>query len=147
MRHLSLILVIIITLGCKSKDLTLIKSEQIQEQVAIFEDIKKINFEHSVLIPDYDIKDLRIDIIRQTEDDGPCDSDDVDYHSVGFYLGNGLYIDFNDNISLLVPELLEFDDNKNFVLKKTKSGLFQIIPLLIKVLILNSSLKVMDYLI
>lgn len=73
------------------------------------------------LTPGHDIYDLRIDIIRQestTEED-----EEMPYHSVGFYLGNGLFYDLHDNLSLLVPELLHIEGGEDFKITQRHSGL------------------------
>lgn len=87
---------------------------------ALIESSVRNTFQPIVLIPDYDVYNLRIDIIRQTEEERINDSTkqtkDVPYHPVGFYLGNGLFIDLNDNISLLVPRLFNIHDHGNFII-------------------------------
>lgn len=69
------------------------------------------------LTPGYDFYFMRLDIIREREtfndpngiggSTGPAP-----YHRLGFHLGNGLFYDLNDNLSLLVPKIygLEGDD-------------------------------------
>jgi len=75
-----------------------------------------------VLIPEYDVYDVRIDIIRQTKEeevnDSTTETKKVPYHNIGFYLGNGLFVDLNDNISLLVPKLFNINGNENFTIQQ-----------------------------
>jgi len=78
-----------------------------------------------VLVPGYDISDIRVDIIRQTDtgfNDGSGDSDDAPYHPVGFYLGHGLFLDLKDNISFLIPELFNLHLIENFVIEQNNSN-------------------------
>lgn len=84
---------------------------------------ERSSFSSLILIPSYDIYDIRIDLIRQTNeeqvDDESCpQTDNVPYHPVGFYLGNGLFIDLNDNLSLLVPKLFNINNRENFTIEK-----------------------------
>lgn len=66
---------------------------------------------------------LRIDIIRQTETETDCDGDsdtvDVDYHPIGFDLGNGLFFDLNNNLSFRIDSLLDLQSREDFELRRT----------------------------
>lgn len=83
--------------------------------------LDKIQFEPLVLIPDTETNDLRLDIIRETEDpsifDSTGDTELASYHPIGFYLGNGLYYDLNRNISLKLDYLLDFSPDNDFEIK------------------------------
>ena len=95
---------------------------------ALIENSERIQFDPLVLIPDYDIYNIRIDIIRQTSEvrvnDSTKESKKAPYHLAGFYLGNGLFIDLNDNISLLVPKLFDINRNQNFIVEREDNGYF-----------------------
>lgn len=85
----------------------------------------KVDFEDLVLIPDYDLYNLRIDIIRQTKIiDSITEKENIDYSPIGYYLGNGIFIDLNDNISFLIPKLLHIKNNDNFTIKQRFFGTF-----------------------
>ena len=116
MRYKYLLLLLFIIYGCAPLKKTII------------ENTERLYFQPLVLIPDYDIYDIRIDIIRQTDekevDESTTKTEEVPYHPVGFYLGNGLFVDLNDNISLLVPKLLNVDSNEDFVIKQKQPGIF-----------------------
>ena len=79
-------------------------------------------FEDIRLVPMPDFYELRHDIIRQqvetTIQEGITDTDDVPYHRLGFYLGNGLFFDLNDNLSFDLLALLSIDKSKNFEVEK-----------------------------
>lgn len=90
--------------------------------------IDEINSLHSNAIKHLELKvstqtdNLRIDIIRQTEteedSDGDCETVDVPYHPLGFDLGNGLFFDFNNNLSFRIDSLLSLKGNEDFELVK-----------------------------
>ncbi len=65
----------------------------------------------------FELFNWRYDIIRQQEcvedSDGDTSSEDVDYHPIGFDLGNGLFFDLNDNLSLRIDWLLGIDYTQN----------------------------------
>ena len=66
------------------------------------------------LTPDFDPYLLRIDLIRQTRCDGNDDTQNVNYSRLGFRLGNGLFFDYNNNLSILIPELFGIVGLENF---------------------------------
>lgn len=72
----------------------------------------------------YELEELRLDIIRQetsTADvDGTTTTEKVDYHPLGFDLGNGLFYDLNDNLSLRVKHLFALDGENNFAIKRIR---------------------------
>lgn len=94
MKYKSLSLLLLIICGCTTLNKTII------------ENTDRSIFQPLVLIPDYDICNIRIDLIRQTNkeqvNDSATEAEKIPYHPVGFYLGNGLFLDLNDNLSLLV---------------------------------------------
>lgn len=91
----------------------------------IIENTTRSIFQPLVLTPDYDIYEIRIDLIRQTNEEQVNDSttknEKIPYHSIGFDLGNGLFIDLNDNLSLLIPKLLHINCDENFIIKQNHS--------------------------
>jgi hypothetical protein len=72
--------------------------------------MKHTEFEPLRLDPAIETNNLRIDLVRQTEEERVNDStvttEDTPYHPVGFDLGNGLFYDLNDNLSFRIDELL-----------------------------------------
>lgn len=75
-------------------------------------------FEPIELTPSLEMHDMRIDIIRNTEtvkvNDSTTKTEDVDYHPLGFDLGNGIFFDLNENLSFRVDYLLGYDQAKDF---------------------------------
>ncbi len=65
------------------------------------------------LTPSFELFDWRYDIIRQEDSysdaEGNFYTSDRDYHPIGFNLGNGLFIDMNDNLSFRIDQLLGID--------------------------------------
>jgi len=86
-----------------------------------FEEITSFN---SNSLDDLELKlatetsNLRIDIIRQTETEEDCEGDsetvNIPYHPLGFDLGNGLFFDFNNNLSFRIDEFLNIDKLDDF---------------------------------
>lgn len=70
-------------------------------------------FEPLYLQPDYEVVELRWDIIRQQDrnvvNDSTSETEAVDYHYLGFDLGNGLFFDLNQNLGFRVLQLLSAD--------------------------------------
>jgi len=85
--------------------------------------LEKIAPEPLKLEPGYDLYSIRLDLIRQT-DSSPSgfgtgqqfqnNTRNVPYHRLGFHLGNGLFLDLNDNLSILVDKLYDIKDGENF---------------------------------
>jgi len=102
----------IIAIGCATLDKSSIKN------------LDQQTFQPSSLQVDCDLYDMRIDLILQSEGDddstGLCT--EVAYHSVGFKLGNGLFIDLNGNISLLITDLFEIHRHDDFTIHKQSTG-------------------------
>ena len=65
------------------------------------------------LTPSFELFEWRYDLIRQQEAFSDSEGNpyyrNVDYHPVGFDLGNGLFLDMNDNLSFRVDRLLGID--------------------------------------
>jgi hypothetical protein len=84
--------------------------------------LNKIPFEPLSLRPGWEVDPFRIDVIRQTETETDTDSTsstvDVPHHPAGFYLGNGLFMDLNHNLSLLMPYFLQLDTDAPFLLEE-----------------------------
>ena len=70
------------------------------------------------LKPAYDLQGLRIDVLRQFQDDGCGGTEAVAYHPMGFDLGNGLFMDLNNNLSLLPQDLLNIEEDENYQIKR-----------------------------
>ena len=70
------------------------------------------------LQPDFELYDLRIDLIRNTTTEEVNDSTETEkempYHRLGFNLGNGLYYDLNENLCLRLTDLFNIDDLSDF---------------------------------
>ena len=109
-----LLILILINFGCK----TTLKISEIK-------DLSKIEFESLFIQPDIEPYDFRIDIVRQTTDeqvnDSTTETEDVPYHLLGFNLGNGLFYDLNDNLSLRIDYLLNIDTKNDFEIEKVYS--------------------------
>ncbi len=80
------------------------------------------------LEPSTELLFLRQDIIRQTYeecvDDSTTETKKVDYHPMGFDLGNGLFYDFNKNLSLRLDALLGLQGEADFTIKMISASLF-----------------------
>ncbi len=79
-------------------------------------------FQQLELNPAYELEELRIDIIRREETtsdgDGNSSSEKVDYHPLGFDLGNGLFYDLNGNLALRLKHLFDLDGQDDFTVKR-----------------------------
>lgn len=97
--------------GC----LTTLKITEIKE-------LSKAKFDSLTIQPDIELYGFRIDIIRQTIDeqinDSTTQAEVVPYHFLGFNLGNGLFYDLNDNLSMRVDYLLNIDTKNDFEIEK-----------------------------
>ncbi len=80
-------------------------------------------FEPLQLQPMEDLLQLRIDLIRQTTtervNDSLSETQNVPYHTLGFYLGNGLYYDLHHNLSFRIDLLLAVSPPAPFQIEKT----------------------------
>lgn len=80
-------------------------------------------FEDLSLSVGHEVNDLRLDIIRQTTDcvdsDGVVTSQEVAYHPMGFDLGNGLFFDLNNNLSIRIDSLYAIGAMEDYEIVKT----------------------------
>lgn len=90
--------------------------------IAEIRNLDRIPFDSPALKPAMELNNLRLDIIRETEDkqinDSTTRTEDVPYHHFGFNLGNGLFYDLNENLCLRVDNLLGFEGKNNFSVSK-----------------------------
>lgn len=94
-------------------------------KISEIKELSKTKFDSLSIKPDIELYDFRIDIIRQTTEeqvnDSTTETEDVPYHFLGFNLGNGLFYDLNDNLSLRIDYLLNIDTKKDFKVEKIYS--------------------------
>jgi len=86
--------------------------------------LERTPFESLHIEPTTEPNDLRIDVIRQTEQQmvgNTTQTVDVSNDPLGLDLGNGLFYDLNENFSLRLDYLLGFEDVDEFELKKIKA--------------------------
>jgi hypothetical protein len=109
-----LVVLILMNFGCS----TTLNISEIKE-------LSKTKFDSLSIQPDIELYDFRIDILRQTTEeqvnDSTTETEDVPYHFLGFNLGNGLFYDLNDNLSLRVDYLLKIDTKNDFEIEKIYS--------------------------
>ena len=78
--------------------------------VSDLQNLEKVSFEPLQLRPEVEPNNLRIDLVRQTEEfpenDTTVETINTPYHPLGFYLGNGIFYDLNKNLTLRVDYLL-----------------------------------------
>lgn len=89
--------------------------------------LERIPFEPLRIQPEVEPNDLRVDVIRQTEQTTVGNSvrtTDVPYDPLGLNLGNGLFYDTNENFSLRLDYLLDFEGAEAFELRKTTTPTF-----------------------
>lgn len=86
--------------------------------------LESVSWGELKLEPGYELYDLRIDLIRQTDETSTTDTtgttttiEDRSYHPMGFDLGNGLFFDLNQNLSLRIDQLAYIDDPHSFKVK------------------------------
>ena len=71
---------------------------------------------------DYDIYNLRVDVIRQqmaTMVNDVYMAEPMPYHKIGLRLGNGLFFDLNSNLGIDLAEMLNLDEDRDFIITKT----------------------------
>lgn len=109
-----LIILILLTFGCS-----------VTSNISEIKELSKTRFDSLSIQPDVELHDLRIDIIRQTTQERVNDSTTlnkvVPYNFLGFNLGNGLFYDLNNNLSLRIDYLLNIDTKNDFEIQKTYS--------------------------
>lgn len=93
--------------------------------IAEINNLNKTEFEKLYIQPDIELYDFRIDIIRQTYEkeltDSTSETKEEPYHVLGFNLGNSLFYDLNDNLSIRIDYLLNMDTDEDFKIKKSFS--------------------------
>jgi hypothetical protein len=83
--------------------------------------LERIPFAPLRIEPTVEPNDLRVDVIRQTEQQwvgNTMQTVDVPNDPLGLHLGNGLFYDLNENFSLRLDYLLDFANEDAFELKK-----------------------------
>ncbi|MEO0331203.1 MAG: hypothetical protein AAF223_05890 [Bacteroidota bacterium] len=70
----------------------------------------------------YDVYGLRVDLIRQITTDGDGNSYPMPYHYLGVNLGNGLFYDANNNLTLNLDQLPEVRQGEDFTIRKRERG-------------------------
>jgi hypothetical protein len=87
--------------------------------------VERVKPDSLVLLPMLDVFEERVDVIREKTNADQMHNEQgetvVPYHSVGFYLGNGLFYDLNGNLSLLPLKLLDLSPHKTFRVELTKA--------------------------
>lgn len=118
-KHLSsgtlLLFCALLLAGCSSLSLREINS------------LDRIPFEPLRIQAGVEPNDLRVDVLRQTEQTqvgNSTQTTDVPYDPLGLNLGNGLFYDTNENFSLRLDHLLGFEGAEAFELKKTTTPMF-----------------------
>ncbi len=90
--------------------------------ISEIKNLEKIKFDSLTLKPGWETNNLRIDLIRQSYEENINDSTretkETPYHSIGFDLGNGLFYDLNENLSLRLDYIFGFSKNDNFELNE-----------------------------
>lgn len=85
-------------------------------------ELQRVPFEPLALQPSFDVYEIRLDLIREKDTPMLSDStgteEELSYRTLGFYLGNGLFYDLNNNLSLLVPDLFQIDPAANFTIEE-----------------------------
>ncbi|MCE4565360.1 hypothetical protein INQ51_13665 [Maribellus sp. CM-23] len=108
------LVLILIVFGCSTTS-----------NISEIKELSKIRFDSLSIQPDVELYNFRIDINRQTTDlwlnDSTTINEVVPYNVLGFNLGNGLFYDLNDNLSLRVDYLLNIDTKKDFEIEKIYS--------------------------
>lgn len=90
--------------------------------ISDIQNLEKMKFNSLALIPDLEVNNLRIDLIRQTYEEDVTDSTKetkkTPYHPIGFDLGNGLFYDLNENLCLRLDYIMGFSTDIDFEIKK-----------------------------
>lgn len=71
---------------------------------------------------DYDIYNLRVDVIRQqmaTIVNDVYMAEPMPYHKIGLRLGNGLFFDLNSNLGIDLAEMFNLEEGRDFIITKT----------------------------
>ncbi len=99
-----------------------------------------VAFEPQKIEISYDVTLLRIDLQRQyttqsqtvttTDAQGKTQTTvkqvqvPVPYHYLGVDMGNGIFLDANQNLSLILPKVIGLNANQNFTIKQHDRGVF-----------------------
>ncbi|MEE4176195.1 MAG: hypothetical protein V2I46_01665 [Bacteroides sp.] len=90
---------------------------------AALSELQRVPFEPLALQPSFDVYQIRLDLIRETDravlPDSTVTEEEESYRTLGFYLGNGLFYDLNKNLSLLIPDLFQVDPAASFTIQET----------------------------
>jgi hypothetical protein len=104
------ILLVVFCSACSTLNITEIKN------------LEKKEFDSLKLNPEVEPNDLRIDIIRHTDNnrvnDSTTQTESTPYHPLGFDFGNGLFYDLSGNLSLRVDYLLNYSCEHDFVIER-----------------------------
>ncbi len=107
------IIVLSILYSCSTLNKTEIKS------------LTKTSFDDLIISPAYEIYDLRIDLIRQTTteqtSENSAETVNVEYNPLGFDLGNGIFYDINNNISLRMDHFFPVKSGNNIILERYRN--------------------------
>jgi hypothetical protein len=86
---------------------------------------EQVSHEPSFLLANHEVYDLRIDLMRaqRRSDDEGHTLEEVPYNPIGLSLGNGLFLDVNNNLSFSVLELLDLNPEEDFRIIQTSETL------------------------
>ena len=90
--------------------------------IAEIKTLQRDTFTDLILEPAYDFYNIKFDIIRQQQEtnvNSMVTTEDVPYHKLGFHLGNGLFMDLNDNVYIDLLVTTAVDKYENFEVEKT----------------------------
>ena len=87
---------------------------------------RRLGLQNLRLSADYDVYQLRVDLIRQTTSryrgNNHYQQLPTPYHPLGVELGNGLFYDANGNLTLNLDQLPELQHLNNFTIRKKERG-------------------------
>lgn len=96
---------------------------------AALNELQRVPFEPLALQPSFDGYQIRLDIIRAkdsvTQSDSTITEEAQAYQTLGFYLGNGLFYDLNNNLSLLIPDLYQLNPAEGFTIEEADHSTYQ----------------------
>lgn len=110
-RTFLLLLIAVVISSCATLDINEIRS------------LDRIPFDPPGLKPSMELNNLRLDIVRKTEDreinDSTTRTEEVPYNRFGFNLGNGLFYDLNENLSIRIDDLMSLSNEACFVVSRS----------------------------
>ena len=114
--HFFIILIVLIGLSsCAGVDKTLIEDSSL-----------RVSPKPLILKTKPEVYLLRADLVRNTQtvddDHENFQKEDMNYHFVGVSFGNGLFLDYNQNLSVDLIEFFDLDD-KSFSITEKKAGI------------------------